>query len=252
MVIEVSLVIFLYMSLVFIVAQMKKNNSIADIFWGIGFILVAFYSIVQSGEVDLRKMIVCVLVLLWGMRLSHFIMMRNMGKGEDFRYKAWRDTWKFFTVRSFLQIFMLQGLFILIISTPVWFINFSAGGPIGFWDLLGLLIFGVGFFTEVMADYQMTEFKKDPVNQGRIITTGLWSLSRHPNYFGESLVWLGISMYAMSLPHGWYTLISPVVITLLLRFVSGVPLLEKKFQGRQGWTEYKAKTATFIPFVRFF
>lgn len=252
MILEVALVIFLFMSIIFIVAQIKKDNSIADTFWGIGFILVALYSVVQSGEIDLRKMIVCILVLLWGIRLSHHIMMRNMGKGEDFRYKAWRNTWKFFHVRSFFQIFMLQGLFMLVISYPVWFINFNTGGPIGLWDLLGLIVFGVGFITETMADYQLTEFKKDPANQGKLLTTGLWSNTRHPNYFGECLVWLGLSMYALNLPSGWYTLISPIIITLLLRFVSGVPLLEKKYENRPGWDEYKTKTAALIPFVKFF
>ncbi|MCK9422304.1 MAG: DUF1295 domain-containing protein [Bacteroidales bacterium] len=252
MLLEVSLVIFLFMCLIFIVAQIKKNNSIADTFWGIGFILVALYSVVQSGEIDLRKIIVCTLVLLWGMRLSHHIMMRNMGNGEDSRYKNWRNTWKFFHIRSFFQIFMLQGLFMLVISYPVWFINFNSGGPIGFWDFLGLVFFGTGFITETMADYQLTEFKKDQANEGRLFTTGMWSISRHPNYFGECLVWLGLSMYALNLPLGWYTLISPIIITLLLRFVSGVPLVEKKYENRPGWGEYKAKTAALIPFVKFF
>jgi len=248
---EVGLVILLYMTIIFILALIRKDNSIVDGFWAIGFIFVAFYSLIQSGEVDLRKMIVTTLVLMWGMRLSFHIMVRNSGKAEDFRYKAWRDSWKFFVLRSFFQIFMLQGLFMLIISAPVWFINFGKGGPLGLWDSLGLLIFGTGFLIETIGDYQLAEFKKDAANKGKIITTGLWSVTRHPNYFGEVLVWWGISCYSLSFSYGWCTLISPVVITLLLRFVSGVPMLEKKYEGRPDWEKYKAETAAFFPFVKF-
>jgi steroid 5-alpha reductase family enzyme len=248
---ETGLVICLYMTLVFILALIKKDNSIVDVAWGLGFIIIAVYSIIQSGEVDLRKMILSLLVLLWGLRLSWHIFIRNAGKGEDFRYKAWRNSWKYFTIRSFFQIFMLQGLFMLLISTPIWFICSADGGSLGPWDSLGLLVFGFGFMFEVTADYQLTEFKKNPENKGKIITTGLWSVSRHPNYFGEALVWWGISFYALSLPQGWYALISPVVITLLLRFVSGVPMLEKKYEGRPDWEEYKLKTAPFIPYLKF-
>jgi steroid 5-alpha reductase family enzyme len=196
-------------------------------------------------------MIVTLLVLLWGLRLSYHILVRNSGKGEDFRYKAWRNTWNYFLVRSYFQIFMLQGVLMLLISAPVWFINSSTGGPLGLWDSVGLIVFGAGFFFEVIADYQLAEFKRNPENKGKIITTGLWSVSRHPNYFGESLVWWGLSFYAFSLHNGWFTLISPLIITLLLRFVSGVPMLEKKYENHPDWKAYKAKTAAFIPFVKF-
>ncbi|MCX6306514.1 MAG: DUF1295 domain-containing protein [Bacteroidetes bacterium] len=248
---ETGLVICLYMTIIFILALARKDNSIVDVAWGAGFIIIAVYSIIQSGEVDIRKMIVSLLVLLWGLRLSFHIMVRNSGKGEDFRYKAWRDTWKYFVIRSFFQIFMLQGVFMLIISMPIWFINSGIGPPLGPWDSIGLLVFGIGFLMEVIADYQLAEFKKNPVNRGKIITSGLWSVSRHPNYFGESLVWWGISFYALSFPNGWYTLIGPVVMTLLLRFVSGVPMLEKKYAGRPDWEEYKSRTAAFVPFLKF-
>jgi steroid 5-alpha reductase family enzyme len=242
-IVETGLVICLYMTIVFILALIRKDNSIVDVAWGIGFIIVAIYSLIQSGEVDLRKMVVTLLVLLWGMRLSFHIMVRNSGKGEDFRYKAWRNTWKWFFLRSFFQVFMLQGFFMLIISSPVWFINASSGGKLGIWDSLGLMIFGAGFMLEVVADYQLAEFKKVPENKGRIITSGLWAMSRHPNYFGEALLWWGISLYALSFPDGWYTMIGPLILTLLLRFVSGVPMLERKYENHPDWADYKAKTA---------
>jgi steroid 5-alpha reductase family enzyme len=248
---EVGMVIFFYMTIIFVLALMRKDNSIVDIAWGVGFIVIAMYGIMQSGVIDFRKIMVSLLVLIWGIRLSYHIMDRNSGKGEDFRYKAWRDTWKFFVVRSFFQIFMLQGLIMLIVSAPIWMIIFGEGGPPGVWDTLGLLIFGAGFLIETLADYQLVAFKKIPENRGKIITTGLWSVSRHPNYFGEALVWWGLFFYALSIPNGWYAVISPLAITLLLRFVSGVPMLEKKYENHPDWADYKARTAAFVPFIKF-
>jgi len=247
---EVGLVIFLYMTIIYILALQRKDNSIVDIAWGIGFIIVAVYSVIQSGEVDLRKMIVCTLVLLWGLRLSFHIMVRNSGKGEDFRYKAWRNSWKYFNIRSYFQIFLLQGFFMLVIGLPVWYIGFKSGGQLGVWDSLGLMLFGAGFFIEVVADSQLVSFKKDVSNKGKLLTSGLWAVSRHPNYFGEALLWLGIGFYALSLPFGWITLAGPAVITLLLRYVSGVPMLEKRLKSHPDWENYAKKTGPFIPFLR--
>jgi steroid 5-alpha reductase family enzyme len=139
----------------------------------------------------------------------------------------------------------------LIISAPVWFVNSMPSGPLTLWDNLGLILFGVGFFFEVIGDMQLAAFRKDPSNKGKIITTGLWSMTRHPNYFGEALLWWGISMYALSLPWGWITLAGPLVLTLLLRFVSGVPMLERKYRDHPDWSEYARKTAPFVPFVKF-
>jgi steroid 5-alpha reductase family enzyme len=251
MIIHVAAVIFIYMTVIFIIAHFLNDNSIVDVFWGPGFVVVAVFSLLQSPSIDERKLIVSVLVLLWAARLALHILMRNRGKGEDFRYKAWRDTWNHFLIRSYFQIFILQGLFMVIISAPIYFINAMPSYPLGIFDNIGLFVFGIGFFFETIGDYQLTVFKKDPANQGKIITTGLWAYTRHPNYFGEALVWWGLSCYAVGLPFGWVTLISPVVITLLLRFVSGVPMLEKRYRGRPDWEEYRKNTPPFVPFVKF-
>jgi len=248
---EIALLMLIYVSLVFVLAQIAKDNSIVDIFWGPGFILIAIYSLIQDPEPDLRKWIVTFLVALWGIRLSVHVFLRNRGRGEDFRYRHWRETWKFFTIRSYFQIFLLQGLFIFIIASPVYYINFYSKEALGFWDTLGLVVFGIGFLFEAVADYQLSTFKKNPENAGKFITSGLWEMSRHPNYFGEAMVWWGFSFYALNLPNGWMTLVSPVIITLLLRFVSGVPMLEKRFNGRPGWESYKKDTAAFVPFIKF-
>jgi steroid 5-alpha reductase family enzyme len=251
MIFQVAAVIFIYMTLIFIIAHNLKDNSVVDFFWGPGFVVVAAFTLMEATGWDVRKGVVSFLVFLWATRLAVHILMRNRGKGEDFRYKAWRETWKNFVLRSFFQIFMLQGLFMLIISAPIWFVNSMPNAPLTPWDNAGLVVFGIGFFFEVIGDMQLTRFRKDPANKGKIITTGLWSITRHPNYFGEVLVWWGISLYAISLPLGWITLISPVILTLLLRFVSGVPMLEKKYKDHPDWEDYCLKTAPFVPFVKF-
>ena len=248
----VATVILAYMTCVFILALVEKDNSIVDYFWGLGFIVIAGYTLWKTPVHDnLRMYIVGVLVLMWGLRLSIHILVRNSGKGEDWRYAQWRKTWKLFYLRSYFQIFILQGILMLIISAPIWFINYYSPPQIGTWDTIGLFIFGAGFFFEVIGDMQLSHFKSDPENKGKIMTTGLWKYTRHPNYFGEALIWWGISFYALGIPHGWYTLISPVVLTLLLRFVSGVPMLEQKYKGNPEWEEYKKKTAPFVPFIKF-
>jgi len=248
---EIAFLVLVYMVLVFTIAVILKNNSIVDIFWGPGFILIAAWSLVTSGTFDIHKILLNILVLIWGLRLSFHIFMRNRGKEEDFRYKAWRDTWRFFVIRSFFQIFMLQGIIMLIIAVPVYFVNQAPAAPIGTYDIIGLILFVTGFLFEVTGDRQLVRFKKDPGNKGKIITTGLWKITRHPNYFGEALVWWGIAFFALQYPGGWKTLLGPVLITLMLRFVSGVPMLEKKYAGRPDWEEYKRKTAAFVPFTKF-
>lgn len=245
-----ALLIAVCMTLLFVVAAVIKNNSIVDIFWGLGFVIIAIFSISFSGDFTAKKILASSLVLIWGLRLSAHIFFRNIGKGEDFRYKAWREQWKNFYVRSFFQVFVLQGIMMLIIASPVTLVNSSASDEIGFLDILAVLVFASGFIFETVGDAQLTRFRTDPANKGKIITTGLWKYTRHPNYFGEALLWWGIWLFAASEINGLLTLISPVVITLLLRFVSGVPLLEKKYEGRTDWEEYKKLVSPFIPRYR--
>jgi steroid 5-alpha reductase family enzyme len=239
------------MTMVFVLALIRRDNSIVDIFWGIGFVLITLYSLIQNPEIEMRKIIVTLLVMIWGIRLSVHIYLRNHGRGEDFRYRQWRETWNYFVLRSYFQIFILQGFLMVVIASPVYYINYHSDELLGFTDTLGLILFGIGFLTETIADYQLVAFKKDAHNQGKIITTGLWKYSRHPNYFGEALLWWGIGLYAVAVSGGWVTLVGPLTITLLLRFVSGVPMLEKKYAGRADWEAYKKVTAPFVPFVRF-
>ncbi|MFH1119709.1 MAG: DUF1295 domain-containing protein [Bacteroidota bacterium] len=245
---EISLVVIIYMTLAFMLALVLKDNSIVDIFWGLGFVVLTAYSLWIADNVDIKKIVVSSMVLIWGLRLTLHIFLRNRGRGEDFRYANWRRTWKFFVMRSFLQVFMLQGFFMVVIIWPVIHINQGSSVDFGMIDIAGILIFSTGFYFEAMGDYQLTRFRKNPLNSGKIITTGLWKYTRHPNYFGEALLWWGIWLMAVPVVDGIYTILSPIIITLLLRYVSGVPMLEKKYEGRADWDEYKSRTPVFVPF----
>ena len=242
----IALALFLYMSAWFIVACFLKRNDVADIAWGLGFVLMSWITFLVS-EHSARSVLVNVLVTIWGLRLVWHIARRNLRKPEDSRYAAWRASWKHFYIRSYLQIFMLQGLFLFVILVPVLFIHASSRSPLGLLDVCGLIIWAIGFFFESVGDRQLKDFLADPANKGKIMDRGLWKYSRHPNYFGEVLQWWGIFLCALSLPYGYFTIIGPLLITFLILFVSGVPMLEKKYAGRADFEAYKKRTSMFIP-----
>jgi len=175
-------------------------------------------------------------------------MARNRGRGEDYRYANWRRTWgRWFVPRSFLQIFMLQGFFLMIIAIPLILINRPGAGGLRPLDFVGAAVWILGFLFEAVGDFQLRAFKADPANKGRIMDIGLWRYTRHPNYFGEAVMWWGIFLVALSAPGGWAAIVSPLVITGLLLRVSGVTLLEKKYAGNPAYADYVRRTSAFVP-----
>jgi steroid 5-alpha reductase family enzyme len=243
-----ALAVFLYMSLIFILATIRKDNSIVDIGWGLGFIMVSVLTFVLEPGFTSRHILVLVLILIWGIRLAAHITLRKRRKGEDFRYAKWRQDWgKWFTVRSFFQIYMLQGFFLLIISFQVMLIIHSMKPGIGPIDILGLCVWLAGFYFEAAGDYQLSRFKARPENKGKIMTGGLWRWTRHPNYFGEAAMWWGIFLMALSVKNGWAAIISPLLITFLLLRISGVSMLEKKYVGNRDFEDYAERTSPFFP-----
>jgi steroid 5-alpha reductase family enzyme len=243
-----ALSIFIYMSLVFIVALARKNNGIVDIAWGLGFILVSWTVFLGNGQGHPRQWLALALVTIWGGRLALHIYARNRGREEDFRYAAWRRAWgKYFVLRSFFQIFMLQGLLMLLVMAPLLLIVGQEQPPLNLLDGLGALVWLAGLLFEAIGDRQLAAFIRDPANRGKLMTIGLWSVTRHPNYFGEAALWWGMAVLALSAPRGWLGLVGPLVITFLLLFVSGVPLLEKKYRGRPDFEAYKKRTPIFFP-----
>jgi steroid 5-alpha reductase family enzyme len=246
--IHCALIIFIFMNILFVLALQQKDNSVADIGWGIGFILIAFYTFFKSGLFLQRHMLITIMTLTWGTRLATHIYMRNKGKGEDPRYKKWRQMWgNQFIWRSYLQVFMLQGIIMLIIATPIIIVNSSTTVGLTFFDLLGFSIWMIGLFFESVADWQLYLFLQDPTKRGQIMMKGLWRYSRHPNYFGEVMIWWGMFVIALNVPGGWISIISPITISYILLFVSGIPLAEKQMQGLAQFAQYERKTSIFIP-----
>lgn len=244
-------VLFVYMSLWFLVSFLKKRNDVADVAWGLGFVLMTWTSYFLSGDSGVRGILVGILVSVWGLRLAWHIHARNKGKAEDYRYLAWRKEWgKWFYLRSYFQVYLLQGLFLFLIVLPVLLINKSTGTALGLLDIVGVVVWLLGFYFEAVGDAQLARFIKDPANKGKLMQSGLWAYTRHPNYFGEVTQWWGIWIIALSVSGGWLAIIGPITITFLILKVSGIPMLERKMEENPDFAEYKRKTSVFIPLPR--
>ena len=242
-----------YMSCMFIIGLIARDNSLVDIAYGPAFIVACWGAWFLSGSTPhFRPLLLLSLLLLWGLRLGLHIGLRHRGRGEDFRYRNFRKAWGDTIIwRSFLQIYMLQGAVVLVVATPILLSIKAPGGGLAWSDILGLLLFTIGFLFEAISDWQLRVFKQGGANKGKIITHGLWRYSRHPNYFGEATLWWGIFFLGLASPLGLYGVISPLTIAFLLLKVSGIPMLEAKYADNPEFAAYKAKTNSFFPwFVR--
>ena len=246
---------FSFTTFVFFIAQFKKNNSIIDIAYGIGFIITAYLlTRLFPGELQMSShtSILFILITIWGVRLATRIYLKNRSKGEDFRYASWRRSWKrkgnlYYLARSYLQIFILQGIVISVVLLP-FTLSLARHMVTSSGILFGLALWIVGFCFEAIGDKQLDTFIKNKnQHKGIIMKTGLWKYTRHPNYFGESMMWFGIASIAYVATGSFMVFISPLLITYLLLYVSGVPMLEKKWEGIPEWEVYKKKTSVFFP-----
>lgn len=241
----ISLMLFFH--IIFIIAIIIKDNSIIDIAWGIGFIVIDIALISQSKNIHAPQLMISLLILIWGLRLSGYIYLRKQKKVEDFRYLEFRKTWgNHYIIRSYLHVFFLQMILLLLIALPL-FIAFEKNNSLSAYNIIGMIIAAIGFIIEATSDFQMRQFKKNPINKGKIIQCGLWKYSRHPNYFGESLFWWGIACIVYPLSTHFLWLISPIIITILVRYISGVPLLEIKYKNNAEFQLYAKRTSCFIP-----
>ncbi|NLA71934.1 MAG: DUF1295 domain-containing protein [Clostridiaceae bacterium] len=242
-----------YFIVTFVIAQVFKNNGYIDIAWGLGFVFTTWLSFFMGGQPKgIVPIVITICVTIWGVRLTWYLARRNLGKPEDFRYKKMRDNWNpsTFYLRMFVQIYLLQFAlnFVINLSTIVSNLEGDETWGITVLGVIGLLVWMTGFFFESVGDRQLRQFKADPSNKGTLLTTGLWKYTRHPNYFGEATQWWGIYLMAISGDiRYWWLIVSPITITLFLGFVSGVPMLEKKYSGRPDWEAYKKKTSIFFP-----
>jgi steroid 5-alpha reductase family enzyme len=212
--------------------------------------MVVFHRCRGLGEknYNFKSIAITILVCVWGMRLFYYILKRNLGKPEDFRYAAWRKEWgKWLVPRAFLQVFMLQGAIMLIVEYPVIMSNMATKGKFDLLGLIGLGIWIIGFIFEALGDKQLKDFIRDKKNKGHIMRSGLWKYTRHPNYFGEATMWWGIYIISLSSIKSLFGIISPLTITLMLLYVSGVPMLEKHYKDNKEFQAYARITSKFIP-----
>lgn len=236
------------MTMWFAISIVKKRNDIADIAWGLGFVLMAWSSFLLGENYSQRGILVGLLVSVWGIRLASHIFKRNRTKTEDYRYAQWRKDWsKWFYLRSYFQIYLLQGMLLYLIAIPIFIINQYTGAEIGLLDMVGLMIWLIGFGFEAIGDAQLKNFINDPVNKGKLMQSGLWQYTRHPNYFGEVTMWWGIWVISLSALFSIFSIISPLAISFLILKVSDIPMLEKKYEGRTDFEEYKKRTSAFFP-----
>ena len=244
---QIALLILGYVTVWFVIALILKRNDVADIAWGLGFITVSGFLFMTQSE-SLVADIIYGLVFIWGVRLAIHIGSRSKGKAEDFRYRQWREEWgKWFVMRSYLQVYILQGFLMLIISVPIIIAGVKASDKMNLLTGVGFLMWLIGFGFEAIGDYQLSVFIKNKTNKGDVIQTGLWKYSRHPNYFGEVLLWWGIFIMTLPLENSFWGIISPLTITFLLLYVSGIPMLEAKYKKNPQFQEYKKRTSAFFP-----
>jgi steroid 5-alpha reductase family enzyme len=244
-----SAVLFFFMTLWFLVSLAIQRNDIADVLWGAGFVVIVLASLAAVEDTSIRAVVMSFLVLLWGSRLTTRIYLKNRGKPEDFRYRKWREEWgRYFALRSYFQVFIFQGLLMFVVLIPVLFV-IGQQNPVelNLLDLLGVAIWILGFVFETVADYQLDSFKSRSYNRGQVLQTGLWKYSRHPNYFGEVVMWWGLYCMALSVPGGVYTIVGPLAITFLILKVSGVPMLEEHYKDNEKYQIYARRTSVFVP-----
>jgi steroid 5-alpha reductase family enzyme len=244
-----SLAVAAVLIVTFVAAKLAGRHNVIDTAWGLLFCAVAVVTFVaSSGHGDgVRRWLLVVLPLLWGLRLAQHVGRRSFGKGEDPRYdqllskaKGNRDL---YALRS---VYLLQGILALLISAPIMVGGFEAAS-VGVLGWIGVVVWAVGVFFEAVGDAQMERWRADPAHKGQVIDVGLWRYTRHPNYFGDACVWWGIFLVAAERWPGVVTILAPILMTLLLTKGSGARILEKHMSQRDGWAEYAARTSGFFP-----
>ena len=247
---KAAIAILISITLIWILSVYLKDASIVDIFWGFGFVIVNSIYFYLSEDLYLRATLLFFLVTVWGLRLTIYLAYRNIGKGEDFRYQEFRKHYgehRYWWV-SFFQVFLLQGFLIVIVSLPLFGVNFYTKSNELIWlDYVALVLWIIGFIFEAFGDFQLTKFKSNPNNKGKVLDQGLWKYTRHPNYFGDTMVWWSYGLFCFASGSYW-PILGSILMTFLIVKVSGVSLLEKSLNNtKPKYRDYIAKTNSFFP-----
>jgi steroid 5-alpha reductase family enzyme len=237
------------MLVTWLVSLARKDASIVDIVWGLGFVVVAWAVFATTDGNHTRRILLVAMTMIWGLRLATHLFLRNRGKGEDHRYQAMRRRYgERFAVVSLYLVFGLQGVLMWIVSLPVQLGQTREAPDVGVIAGVGIAVWAFGMYFEAVGDWQLARFKRDPANAGKVMDRGLWRYTRHPNYFGDACVWWGIALVAAETGIGAIGLAGALVMTILLRRVSGVTLLERSLvKRRPGYEDYVERTSPFLP-----
>ena len=234
------------------VSLLRRDASIVDIVWGLGFVVVAWAAKFVTGASGAGNWLLLMMVTVWGLRLAGYLAKRNLGNGEDFRYRAMRRKHgERFAIVSLYSVFGLQGALMFVVSLPVTLGQRDTNAGAGFVVLLGFIVWAIGAYFEVVGDAQLARFKRDPRNTDQIMDQGLWGLTRHPNYFGDCLVWWGLAIVGSTQGAGPWAFLGAILMTVLLVRISGAALLDRLLAKRKpGYAEYMERTSGFIPMPR--
>jgi steroid 5-alpha reductase family enzyme len=269
--VQALIVIMIMMTTLWVISIFIRNVSIVDLFWGLGFVITGWFYYFHTEGFEPRKLLLMIMVTIWGLRLSGYLTWRNAGKGEDFRYRQFRKNYgeKRYWWISFFQTFLLQGVLMWLISVPLLGAQYplpaeqyqlagvqfhlpgaqysSSVGHLGFLDFAGIVLWIIGITFETGGDFQLARFKADPSNKGKVLSSGFWKYTRHPNYFGDTAVWWGFGMLSVA-AGSWLPALGSLLMTALIIKVSGVALLEKSLvSDKPGYKEYIERTSAFIP-----
>ena len=244
----IVIAVFVYVNIIFLFSVYLKDYSIMDVAWGPGFVIVTSITWAFHPIFNYLRLILWLFIVIWATRLSSYIFLKKSGK-EDWRYQNFRKNWgRHANLKAYFMVFILQGTILVLLSSTLIFLFKRRFDYWTVWTYVGLSISVIGFLCETVADTQMHLFKRK--HKGQIMTKGLWNYSRHPNYFGEMLIWWGLYIICLNYTFSAWLVFSPVLITYLLVQVSGVKMLERKYKDDPEYQNYIKTTSAFIPWFK--
>ena len=236
-----------YMTLWYFVALFRKRNDVADIAWGVGFLTVAVALFLRQQPEQFKAVILVGMVSSWGLRLALHIAIRHATKPEDNRYVEMRKKWRYKSLQAYTNVFLSQSVFLLMVASPIILYFSDPNDHLSILNIIGLLLWSIGMFFEIVGDLQLARFIKEPKNKGKIMRYGLWKYTRHPNYFGEITLWWGLWLFTGFGDDWIFGLLGPVTITVLILGISGIPMLESRYKGNKEYEKYQKTTSSFFP-----
>lgn len=244
------IVTILAFTVLWAISLRTKNAAIADVYWGPGFVVIAGVHLLTGENFSTGQLAFAALIAIWGIRLGlHLWVRHSVSQGEDGRYALMRERGgKNWPMKSLFSLFLVQAIVQWLIALPISLaLTPLAVGEPGLWSRIGVLIFAVGITFETLADAALARFKRNPENSGKLLTTGLFAWSRHPNYFGEILIWLGLAIFAYSMSAASIVFLSPLLLAFLIVRASGIPPLEEILEQREGFDAWRTNTNALIP-----